>query len=135
MYLALDHRGYEGWWLSGCHCCSRSVGIYGTVNPVHLPNPNPYPTCALTNPNFRCRVFQLTRCSSMAEYWLHKPGVLGLILSSCWPFKLSPQNHLKINLLTFASWISQSLLLQSMCNAQLLALSNLLAKEKEPIIS
>ena len=38
-----------------------SVGIYGTGNPVHLPNPNPYPTCALTNPNFRCRVFQLIR--------------------------------------------------------------------------
>ena len=42
-----------------------SVGIYGTRNgtgnPVHLPNPNLYPTCELTNLNFRCRVFQLTR--------------------------------------------------------------------------
>ena len=34
-----------------------SVGIYGTGNPVHLPSPNPYPTCVLTNPNFRCCVF------------------------------------------------------------------------------
>ena len=37
-----------------------SVGIYSTGNPVHLPNPNPYPACVLTNPNFQCHVFQLT---------------------------------------------------------------------------
>ena len=40
-----------------------SVGIYstrnGTGNPVYLPNPDPYPTSALTNPNFWCCVFQL----------------------------------------------------------------------------
>ena len=35
------------------------LGIYRTGNPVHLPNPNPYPTRVLTNPNFQCRVFQL----------------------------------------------------------------------------
>ena len=45
-------------------CILGSVGTYGTGNgtgnPVHLFNPNHYPTCVLTNPNFRCRVFQLT---------------------------------------------------------------------------
>ena len=44
---------------------SGSVGIYGTGNgtgnPVHLPSPNLYPTCVLTNPNFRCRVFQVVQ--------------------------------------------------------------------------
>ena len=46
-----------------------SVGIYGTGNgtrnPVHLPTPNPYPTCVLTNPNFRCCIFQVVPSGSI----------------------------------------------------------------------
>ena len=38
---------------------NENFNAKGTGNPVHLPNPNPYPTCALTNPNFRCRVFPI----------------------------------------------------------------------------
>ena len=49
-------------------------GIYSTGNPVHLSNPNPYPTCALTN--FRCRVFQLT------------PGLLKLTCMPPWKWCL-----------------------------------------------
>ena len=43
-----------------------SVGIYGTGNPVHLPNHNPLPTCVLTNLNFRCCVFNWTMTSSIS---------------------------------------------------------------------
>ena len=61
--------------LSNC----SSVGIYGTGNPVHLPSPNPYPTCVLTNPNIWCRVFQVV-CSftwrrgtfSLVNHTLHR---------------------------------------------------------------
>ena len=50
-------------------CDLGSVGIYstgnGTGNPVHLPSPDPYPTCVLTN--FRCRVVQLVRSLLIVE--------------------------------------------------------------------
>ena len=48
----------------------ESVGIYctgnNTRNPVHLPSPNPYPTCVLTNPNFPvpCIPTQWSLCST-----------------------------------------------------------------------
>ena len=60
-----------------------SVGIYSTGNPVHLPSPNPYSTCGLTNPNFRCCVFFRKRISadfisvpilSGANIWRSKHG-------------------------------------------------------------
>ena len=67
---SLRSSGCEGWWLSGCHCCSGSVGINGTGNPVHLPNPNS-PACVLTNLNFWCRVFQLTCCTiDFTSLWM-----------------------------------------------------------------
>ena len=51
-----------------------TVGMYSTRNSVHLLNPNPYSTCALTNLNFRCRVFQLTPVlSCKGQFW--KPRV------------------------------------------------------------
>ena len=41
-------------------------------------------------------VVRLSGChSSVAEHWLHKPGVLGSIPSGCWPFHFplfSPHN-------------------------------------------
>ena len=58
-------------------CLLGSVGIYGTGNPVHLPNPNPCPTCPLTNPNFQCHVFQLIPLLWSVLSWcviLHGPS-------------------------------------------------------------
>ena len=79
--------------LSGCHSSvvehwvqflvtsgfslSSVFMIYGTGNdtgnPVHLPSP----TCALTNPNFRCHVFQVIQNSfvCLAGEWKKKKDV------------------------------------------------------------
>ena len=67
-------------------CILGSVGTYGTgngtANPVHLPNPNPYPTCVLTNPNFQC-------CVHMAPHTTHnmnslRVGLQRMLVLSIW---------------------------------------------------
>ena len=70
-------------------CILGSVGTYGTGNgtgnPVHLFNPNHYPTCVLTNPNFRCV------CSNwhMAPHTTHnmnslRVGLQQMLVLSIW---------------------------------------------------
>ena len=67
-----DYQVSPTYWISPTSLLG-SVRIYGTGNPVHLPNPNPYPTSALTNLNFRCHLFQLTPCSQLdaSLLWLN----------------------------------------------------------------
>ena len=48
-YMHFAYDSTESAWGQG------PVGIYGTGNPVHLPNPNPYPTCALTDLDFHSK--------------------------------------------------------------------------------
>ena len=42
-----------------------------------------------------CEGWWFSGChSSVAEHWLHKPGVFGLIPGGFWPSLFSPQIHL-----------------------------------------
>ena len=65
----LSSRPLPEFWqyiLSGCHVCNS-------------------PTCAVHIED--CEGWWLSGCrSSVAEHWLHKPGVLGLIPGDCRPF-------------------------------------------------
>ena len=66
----------EFWWhiLSGCWVCDCGISV-------------PLPCAVHIND---CEGWWLSSCrSSVAEHWLHKPGVLGSIHGGCRPFSLS----------------------------------------------
>ena len=74
---------------SGCHVCDRASSK----------------TCAVHTEDCECW-WLFGCCSSVSEYWLHKPGVLGSIPGGCRPFYFPLFSYHLFILLTVPSFPS-----------------------------